>query len=121
MQLIIIISIFNWLNPIPEKFKELICEYELENISIEVSKKGLIKGFSKIDKLSCAEELSISSFWFSIIRNGKSAQTEIIKYENRGTIPTLLKGLEKGDLINFTMTCNPKDYLERRDKIIKVK
>lgn len=74
MKFLIIFSIFSWLNPISEKFKQLICEYELENISIEISKRDLIKGFSKIDKLPCAKELKISSFWFSIIRNEQSSK-----------------------------------------------
>lgn len=48
-------------------------------------------------------------------------KTEIIKYEDRKTIPSLLKSLEKGDLINFTMTCNSGGTLQRRDKKIKIK
>lgn len=120
MKFIIIISIFNWLNPISKKFKQLICEYEMENLSIEISKKDLIKGFSEIDKLSCAKKLNISSFWISIIRNGKQSSTDIIKFESRKKIPALLKNLEKGDIINLTLTCSTT-YLERRDKTITIK
>jgi len=120
MRLIIISAIFSWLSPISTEFRQLICEYEIENISIEISKKDLIKGFSKIDKLTCIEELNISSFWFTIIRNGKQSNTEIIKFENRKEIPALEKSLQKGDIINFTIICNITN-LERRDKTITIK
>jgi len=73
----------------------------------------------KIDKINCLEELKPSSFWFTIIRNGVQSQTKIIKYENREEIPKFLKGIQKGDLINFTLTIN-QHYLERRDKTIQV-
>lgn len=94
--MLLILSLLGFLNPKNENFTKLICEYKSEELSISLTKKELIEGFKKIDEIECLDKLNLQNFWITLIRNGNTSNTTIIKFENRGDIPKLLEDIQKG-------------------------
>jgi hypothetical protein len=119
MKILLFLSLFGFTNQPSENFKNLVCKYEAKELSVKLTKEELCNGFKKIDEINCVNELNPISFWFTLIRNGNSSKPIIVKYEDRATIPSILKKIKSGDIISFTLLVK-KDYLERRDKMIEM-
>jgi len=100
-------------------FVRMICSDDVHSINMGIPKKELIQGFKKIDSLTCLTERNISTFIFTLYRGEKGSQPHVFQFEDRQSIPKLLKSIRLGDTLGFTMIWH-QGYLRRVDKMIKI-
>ena len=103
------------MNNTNEKFYNLICEYELNTLSIEILKSELKTGFEKLETLHCVQEKNLVSIIFM-----KKDETKIFKSQDFHEIPDYVSQFIKEEIIELTLVFQ-KPYLQRRNKIIKIK